>query len=192
MESEETCRSLVHQLMSVGRDVRSTPMQWSYEGKKLDCAVKHLSWCPPWVEGAVRAGPEVEFLQDNRRAEDRLGLGRIPAIWWTLNCRYNAAYDIHRLNVGARFAREAVDVADDSQAGERFAFIRDCPDLATYMLGIRMELHMRVVMPSVVPHSADSLAECGTITAAIVTEEVQRGVYYTRVVPEQESHGGSA
>ena len=67
MESEDTCRSLVHQLMSVGRDVRSTPMQWSYEGKKLECAVKHLSWCPPWVEGAESAGPEGEFLQDKDR-----------------------------------------------------------------------------------------------------------------------------
>ena len=32
MENEETCRAIVGQLMSVGRDVRSTPMQWSYEG----------------------------------------------------------------------------------------------------------------------------------------------------------------
>ncbi len=137
MESEDTCRSLVHQLMSVGRDVRSTPMQWSYEGKKLDCAVKHLSWCPPWVEGAESAGPEGEFLQDNRRVPDTLGLGRIPAFWWTLNCRYNAAYDIHRLNVGSQVARAAVDVADDARAADRFAFIRDCPDLATFMLGVR-------------------------------------------------------
>ena len=43
MESEETARSIVGQLMSVGRDVRSTPMQRSHEGKKLDRAVKHLS-----------------------------------------------------------------------------------------------------------------------------------------------------
>ena len=37
--------SLVNSLMCVGRSVRSTPMQWSFESKKLDCAAKFLSWC---------------------------------------------------------------------------------------------------------------------------------------------------
>ncbi len=45
----DACRSLVHQLMSVGKDIRSTPMAWAYEGKKLDAGVKFLSWRPPWV-----------------------------------------------------------------------------------------------------------------------------------------------
>ena len=44
-------RVLVSQLSNVGRDVRATSMQWAYEGKKLDSAVKHMSWVPPWVEG---------------------------------------------------------------------------------------------------------------------------------------------
>ena len=42
-------RVLVGQLSTVGRDVRSTTMQWAYESKKLDSTVKHLSWVPPWV-----------------------------------------------------------------------------------------------------------------------------------------------
>merc|ERR1711965_960705 len=88
--------------MTVGKDVRASPMQWSYEGKKLDCAVRHLSWRPPWVAGL--AGEEApggaEFLMGNTTVKDSVGLGRSPALWWTLNCRYNAAYDIHRLNVG--------------------------------------------------------------------------------------------
>ena len=44
--------SLVNQLMCVGRSVRSTPMQWSYESKKLDCAAKFLSWRPPYVRSS--------------------------------------------------------------------------------------------------------------------------------------------
>ena len=43
-------RLMVNQLSTLGRDVRSTPMQWQYEGKKLDATVKHLSWVPPWVK----------------------------------------------------------------------------------------------------------------------------------------------
>jgi hypothetical protein len=62
MEQEDTVRSMVHQLMSVGKDVRSTPMQWGYEGKKLDVAVKHLAWCPPWVMSARAAEQEQPFL----------------------------------------------------------------------------------------------------------------------------------
>ena len=50
LNDEDQARVLVNQLMNVGRDVRSTPMQWAYEGKKLDATVKHMSWRPPWVE----------------------------------------------------------------------------------------------------------------------------------------------
>ena len=61
---EEAARAMVYKLQNVGRDVRSTPMQWSYEGKKLDCAVKHMSWVPPWVRprgarGAPPRAPQV-------------------------------------------------------------------------------------------------------------------------------------
>lgn len=49
---EDQACVLVNQLMIVGRDVRSTPMQWAYEGKKLDATLKHMAWRPPWVEVA--------------------------------------------------------------------------------------------------------------------------------------------
>ena len=47
IQDEQTARTLVHQLMTVGRDVRSTPMAWNYERKKLDCAVKHMLYHQP-------------------------------------------------------------------------------------------------------------------------------------------------
>ena len=34
IESEESARSLVHQLMTVGREVRSTPIDWAYRVKR--------------------------------------------------------------------------------------------------------------------------------------------------------------
>lgn len=43
---KQQSRMLGHLLMSIGRDVRSTPMAWASEGKKLDAAVKHLAWQP--------------------------------------------------------------------------------------------------------------------------------------------------
>ena len=49
LAEEDRMRILVGQLSTVGREVRSTTMQWAYESKKLDCAVKFLSWVPPWV-----------------------------------------------------------------------------------------------------------------------------------------------
>ena len=54
LKDEELARSLVHSLMKVGQNVRTTPMQWAAEGKKLICAIKHLSWAPPWVLPYVR------------------------------------------------------------------------------------------------------------------------------------------
>ena len=56
MEQAETARLVTHQLMTVGRSVRSTPMQWAYEQKKLDTMVKYMSWCPPWVRGEDLGG----------------------------------------------------------------------------------------------------------------------------------------
>ena len=50
LEQEDRMRVLVSQLSTVGREVRSTTMQWAYEGKKLDSTMKHMSWVPPWVD----------------------------------------------------------------------------------------------------------------------------------------------
>ena len=72
-------------------------MQWSYEGKKLDATVKHLSTRPPWV--CVAEGKDAplgrRFLGGNwGEAPDEVGLGRHPSFWGTLNCKYNSAFDV--------------------------------------------------------------------------------------------------
>jgi hypothetical protein len=160
LRSEDSMRVLVNQLMTVGRDVRSTPMQWACEGKKLDATVKHLSWLPPWVEPAEdgEPAPGRRFLkeaEDWGAASNEMGHGRFPSVWWTLNCKYNAAYDLHRLNVRSKSALAAVDTASDAHKEERFLFTRDAPDLVAFMLSLRTGLHMWMVMPSVVPHSSE-------------------------------------
>ena len=110
LEQENRVRVLVGQLSTVGRDVRSTTMQWAYEGKKLDSTVKHMSWVPPWVrranEDEVPVGARfVDEDAGERFVPDTVGLGRHPSLWWTLNCKYNAAYDVQRLHVGSASGR---------------------------------------------------------------------------------------
>ena len=110
--------------MTIGQTVRSTPMQWAKESKELDCAVKQMSWTPPWVKpseeepkkkvkGQGEALPKTAgvynateepwcYVDRNEQVDDLLGRGpdgRIPAFWWTLNHRYNFDYEVHRLNV---------------------------------------------------------------------------------------------
>jgi len=112
LKDEELARSLVNSLMKVGQNVRSTPMQWAAEGKKLDCAIKHVSWAPPWIRPcrSHSRGEECsDYIGENEMVEDQIGYGRIPAVWWTLNHRYNYDYEVHRLNVTDRAAtRHAV------------------------------------------------------------------------------------
>ena len=75
IENEESVRSMVNHVMVVGRDVRSTPMQMSYEGKKLTCAVKHLSWKPPWVQDVDGEPDETEeYLGENSTVPDLVPL----------------------------------------------------------------------------------------------------------------------
>ena len=82
IENEESIRAMVNQVMVVGRDVRSTPMQMGYEGKKLTCAVKHLSWKPPWVQDMDGELDEAAgYLGENSVVPDLVGLGRFPGIW---------------------------------------------------------------------------------------------------------------
>ena len=169
LEDEEAIRSIVHQLMVVGRDVRTTPMHWAYQGKQLDCIVRHLSWRPPWVRLAdededgndifARLG-SLELVDGQRvpgfRVIDSVGLGRSAYSWYTINCPYNTAYDIHRLNVGAAMNEEAVAVGDgDMYKQVRRDFIRDSPDIACFNVVLRTELIMKMVMPEIVPHSAE-------------------------------------
>ena len=156
MEQAETVRLVTHQFMTVGRSVRSTPMQWAYEGKQLDTIVKYMSWCPPWVRGEDPGSVDYDLLGENLVVEDTVGRGRTPAFWWTMNCGwrgYNCVYDIHRLNVGATLVAEAVLSAEDVQRAVRRAFVRDRPDIVTFMVALRTERLMRGVIPSVVPHN---------------------------------------
>ena len=71
LASEDAARTLVNQLSTVGRSVRSTPMQWAFEGKKLDATVKHLPWLPPWAKPNVRdeksEGEKYLDTEDDRR-----------------------------------------------------------------------------------------------------------------------------
>ena len=199
LKDEQSVRLVTNQLMCLGRDVRTSPMYWSYEGKKLDAGVKHLSWCPPWVDRPAdnedsdleevdeklgegnRGGESVrpshdtsqgqegrshgeeksprrqrlgsKYIGENELVSDHVGLGRTASMWWTQNCKYNAAHDVHRLNVDGMHAFEALDTGVDSYRGVRQAFARDCPDLVAYQIVLRTELIMRIVMPSVIKHS---------------------------------------
>ena len=67
-------------------------MHWADEGKKVDGAVKHVSWVPPWVqprprEGQVKNVPEgfgnapFCYIGENLVVKDDVGYGRIPAVW---------------------------------------------------------------------------------------------------------------
>ena len=160
LQEEDRLRVLVGLLSAVGREVRSTTMQWAYEGKKLESTVKHLSWVPPWVQvaGAERANKFCKLFvgTDDDTAsviDDEVGLGRHPSLWWTMNCKYNSAYDVQRLNTEST---QGVSDVGGSSAGarqERFEFARDNADLVAYMLTLRTELLMRIVMPAVVGHS---------------------------------------
>ena len=170
IHDEEQVRTLVHQLMTVGRDVRSTPMSWAYEGKKLNCAVKHLAWRPPWLyaEGGDDDKAHDALLGLNQVRQDRLGRGRIPMHWFTQNCAYNSAFEIHRLNVRAPCGDKMLTDSEDRFRQARFNFIQDRPNHAAYIIALRAELNMRIVMRSVVPNSdqAPFLAmqrfECGS------------------------------
>ena len=134
MADEDVKRTVLGQIMSVGRDVRSTPMHWRFEGKKLDCGVKHLSWVPPWVKpysGAPNAGHG--FVEDKHMVRDGHGLGRIPSTWFTINSKYNSCFDIQRLNTEDKLASAAVGSLLDEHKAVRFDFISNAPDIATYM-----------------------------------------------------------
>ena len=62
-------------------------------------------------------------------------------------------YEIHRLNVGAALGEEAVTDVADAQRAVRRAFVRDRPDIVTFMVALRTELLMRMLMPAIVPHN---------------------------------------
>ena len=136
--------------MTLGRNVLSTPMQWADEGKKLDCAVKHVSWAPPWVRPRSGGGEDkvpletllasepLCYIGENLMVDDAVGYGRIPAVWWTLNQRFNYDYELHRLNVRDRKATARAVCANDAVAK------RHCFDLS-----VTRPMWRRFYMPGV-------------------------------------------
>jgi hypothetical protein len=148
-------------------------MSWAYEGKKLKEGVNYLSWLPPWQYTAGEENDEFRnrLLGKNSQSEDRIGLGRIPMYWYTQNCAYNSAHDIHRFNVYDPLAGEALTDEQDRFRQVRYNFIQNRPSTASYIIALRAELNMRLVMRSVVPHSQEvpflamQRFECGALGA---------------------------
>ena len=94
------------------------------------------------------------FIAEPQGVPDHIGLGRIPSLWWTLNPKYNSLYEIHRLNVRSALGRAAVQDFDGNTSDVRIGFVKAAPDIATFMIALRTELSMRVVMPALLPSSA--------------------------------------
>ena len=95
-------------------------------------------------------------IAEDKLVPDEVDLGRHPSMWWTMNCKYNAAYDVQRMNTKSALGDASVAAAEPGDKHERFLFTRDNPDLVAYMLSLRTELLMRIVMPSIVPHSREN------------------------------------
>ena len=57
------------------------------------------------------------------------------------------------MNVRSELERRAVADYDDSFGDVRFDFVRSAPDLAAFMIALRTEMSMRIVMPEVLPHT---------------------------------------
>ena len=66
---------------------------------------------------------------------------------------YPHAFEIHRLNVRAPCGDKMLTDSEDRFRQARYNFIQDRPNHAAYIIALRAELNMRIVMPSVVPHS---------------------------------------
>ena len=50
--------------------------------------------------------------------------------------------------------RKAVAAYDDAFSDVRFDFVRSAPDLAAFMITLRTEMSMRIVMPEILPETA--------------------------------------
>ena len=55
LADEHAAKAMVYNLQSIGRSVRSTPMQWSGERHKMEAAIRHIANHPPWVQGPENA-----------------------------------------------------------------------------------------------------------------------------------------
>ena len=104
---------------------------------------------------------------------DRLGCGRTPAFWFTLNAPYNSLRDIHRFHASVRAltlgseatAPLAMSGSEAAGVGAASAFARDVrrrraagvawvrenPDIVAFVHALRVELQVRLLMSHVVP-----------------------------------------
>eukprot|EP00959_Pyramimonas_sp_CCMP1952_P317822 6651409-Pyramimonas_sp.AAC.1 len=124
-------------------------MQWAWEGMKLQAAVKHLSWMPPWVEAedldgrppvgqcfmekfqVERAGGRREWTRG--LVPDPVGLGRFPSLWWTQNPHYHAAFDVQRFDAKGISLSEF----DEGSRRGRAEFVRESGDLVAQLVAVR-------------------------------------------------------
>ncbi len=91
---------------------------------------------------------------------DKLGYGRIPAFWFTLNLPYNLLYEIHRFHKavsecsGRSSNAPSVDHLDpkssDAQSA-RCEWVLDNPDIVSFMHALRIELIVERIVANVVP-----------------------------------------
>lgn len=98
------------------------------------------------VEGKQKPLSSTErkkLMGEGKILVDRMGLGRQGAFWWTLNPKYYMVYDIHRF--GSTTAKDT-----PLTSTTRNLFLRDHPDIASYMFALKTELTMWIVMPAVV------------------------------------------
>ena len=85
-----------------------------------------------------------------------MGTGAFQLPGGLLNHRYNFDYEVHRLNVKDRAAAARALCSNDALSRRwRFNFVRDAPDVVVYMHAVRTELHMKMVMPTVVGSSGE-------------------------------------
>ena len=106
--------------------------------------MRYLSWLPPWVQQhdpAEAPDPAARFVAEEQRVPDRVGRPRVPALWWTLNPRYNSLHEVHRLNTTSSHAADALLGGRDAHAQTRFDFVRDALDIVAFMLALRTETH---------------------------------------------------
>ncbi len=89
-------------------------------------------------------------------------------MWWTLNAKYNDRCDIHRFNVAAALASEAVRPDVDNAKDVRFNFVRSAPGIVAFQNALGAELSMKVVVPAAVPsteaavHGYDAVRDRGS------------------------------
>ena len=81
--------------------------------------------------------------------QDPYGYGRHPAFWFTLNCPYNYLYDIHRFQGNTT----CFHPTDRKAMEQRWRWCLDNPDIVCFLHAVRVELLVRMVMPTIVPVS---------------------------------------